>query len=62
LQVRAVFDLEEVSSGAAKEAVATVAGVHIPKGNGSIAAIYTIYRSSPTSSTTRWRHGIRMPR
>jgi hypothetical protein len=31
---------------------ANFAGVHIPKGNGSIAAIYTIYRSSPTSNTT----------
>ena len=31
---------------------ANFAGVHLPKGNGSIAAIYTIYRSSPTSSTT----------
>ena len=28
------------------------AGTHLPKGNGTIAAIYTIYRSSPTSSTT----------
>lgn len=31
---------------------ANFAGAPIPKGNGSIAAIYTIYRSSPTSSTT----------
>lgn len=31
---------------------ASFAGVKIPKGNGSIAAIYTIYRSSPTSNTT----------
>lgn len=31
---------------------ASFAGLKIPKGNGSIAAIYTIYRSSPTSNTT----------
>jgi hypothetical protein len=31
---------------------ANFAGEHLPKGNGSIAAIYTVYRSSPTSSTT----------
>lgn len=31
---------------------ASFAGVKIPKGNGSITAIYTIYRSSPTSNTT----------
>ncbi len=31
---------------------ANFAGIHVPTGNGSITAIYTIYRSSPTSSTT----------
>jgi hypothetical protein len=31
---------------------ANFAGTHIPAGNGSIAAVYTIYRSSPTSNTT----------
>lgn len=31
---------------------ANFVGTHIPKGNGSITAIYTIYRSSPTSNTT----------
>jgi hypothetical protein len=31
---------------------ANFAGVPLPKGSGSITAIYTIYKSSPTSSTT----------
>ncbi len=33
-------------------AYADFAGIQLPKGNGSITAIYTIYKSSPTSSTT----------
>ncbi len=31
---------------------ANFAGIHLPKGNGDITAIYTIYKSSPTSTTT----------
>lgn len=33
-------------------AYASFAGLRLPKGNGSITAIYTIFKSSPTSSTT----------
>ena len=40
---------------------ANFAGVHLPTGNGSITAIYTIYRSSPTSSTTTKQMIIRDP-
>jgi hypothetical protein len=40
---------------------ANFAGTHVPTGNGSLTAIYTIYRSSPTSSTTTKQMIIRDP-
>jgi hypothetical protein len=40
---------------------ANFAGTPIPKGNGSITAIYTIYKSSPTSTTTTKQMLIRDP-
>lgn len=41
-----------ISTVVRTSAYANFAGVPLPKGNGSITAIYTIFKSSPTSSTT----------
>jgi Family of unknown function (DUF5689)/Domain of unknown function (DUF5017) len=40
---------------------ANFAGVKLPSGNGSLTAIYTIYKSSPTSATTTKQMIIREP-